>query len=85
MYYNVGNRLEQIVHTRLRSDYSLLNEHLFNKTPVASPNFMCGELETDKHFHDSCNKNKLILVTCLHTEQLKIILFGKAGLNNEKQ
>ena len=47
--YYVGNRLSQIRHTRLRTDCSALNYHLFSKNIVDSPHSACGAVETTKH------------------------------------
>ena len=49
-YYYVGNRLSQIRHTRLRTDCSALNYHLFSKNIVDSPHCACGAVETTKHY-----------------------------------
>ena len=54
LHYNAVIILDQIVHTRLRLECSSLNEHLFNKNPVASPNCICGEIETVTHFWFDC-------------------------------
>ena len=38
MYYNIGSRSGQVLHARLRMDSSSLNEHLYRRGLVASPN-----------------------------------------------
>jgi hypothetical protein len=45
-----GTRLGQIVYTRLRMNSSSLNEHLFIRNLVDSPNCACGQVESTSHF-----------------------------------
>ena len=49
-YYYSGARLGQILHTRLRMNSSSLNEHLFIRNLVDSPNCACGQVESTFHF-----------------------------------
>ena len=51
-YY--GKRRLQIIHTRLRTSCSSLNEHLYLKNIVNSPMCRCGAIENAKHFFFSC-------------------------------
>ena len=55
IYYSVGNRLGQILHSRLRLECSSLNYDLHRKSIVESPNCACGEIETTRHFLFSCS------------------------------
>jgi hypothetical protein len=41
-YYYTGSRLGQILHSRLRMQCSSLNQHLYRKNIVDSPNCICG-------------------------------------------
>jgi hypothetical protein len=43
-YYHYGPRLTQILHARLRMRSSSLNEHLYIKNVIDSPNCFCGEI-----------------------------------------
>ena len=49
-YYECGDRLDQISHTRLRTECSSLNQHLFRRNLVQNPYCLCGEIEDNKHF-----------------------------------
>ena len=40
----------QISHTRLRTECSSLNHHLFRRNLVQNPYCLCGEIEDNKHF-----------------------------------
>jgi hypothetical protein len=55
-HYYSGTRLGQILHTRLRMNSSSLNEHLFIRNLVDSPNCACGQVESTSHFLISCKK-----------------------------
>ena len=66
-HYFVGNRREQILHTRLRTNCSSLNQHLFEKNIVESPMCRCGEVEDTRHFFFSCPYYNAIRNTLLLT------------------
>ena len=55
-HYYSGTRLGQILYTRLRMNSSSLNEHLFIRHLVDSPNCACGHVESTSHFLISCKK-----------------------------
>ncbi len=55
-YYYTGSRLGQILHSRLRMDSSSLNEHLFYRNLVDSPNCVCGRSESISHFLLHCDR-----------------------------
>ena len=55
-HYNVGCRLGQILHSRLRLGCSSLNYDLHRKSIVDSPLCECGSVETVKHFFLGCYK-----------------------------
>ena len=81
-YYYIGNRLSQIQHTRLRTDCSSLNHHLFSKNIVDSPHCACGAVETTKHYFFECQRYDEIRTTMLNElanycqPDLNIVLFG---------
>jgi hypothetical protein len=54
--------------TRLRMNSSSLNEHLFIRNLVDSPNCACGQVESTSHFLISCKK-----YTDLHNELMYTI------------
>ena len=66
-YYNSGVRLDQILHTRLRTECSSLNQHLFKRNLVESPNCVCGETESNEHFLLECPRYNLIRKNLLST------------------
>ena len=53
-YYNSGNRRFQILHTRLRTNCSALNNDLFLKRICDSPYCRCGAIENAFHFFLNC-------------------------------
>ena len=55
-YYNVGNRTLQIYHLRLRTNCSSLNFHLYSKNIIESPSYVCGDMESAKHFLLECTR-----------------------------
>ena len=55
-YYYYGPRLTQILHARLRMRSSSLNEHLYIKNIIDSPNCFCGEIESTHHYLFKCPK-----------------------------
>ena len=56
-YYDCGDRLDQISHTRLRTECSSLNQHLFRRNLVQNPYCLCGEIEDNKHFLLTCPRH----------------------------
>ena len=53
-YYYTGSRLGQILHSRLRMQCSSLNQHLYRKNIVDSPNCICGSTESTTHYLFHC-------------------------------
>lgn len=53
-YFYNGNRIDQIYHTRLRTNCSSLNLTLFQKNLIDSPLCICGEIESTEHFFLHC-------------------------------
>ena len=64
-YYDYGDRLDQILHTRLRTECSSLNQHLLRRNLVQNPYCLCGEIEDNKHF----------LLTCPRYNQMRAEIF----------
>ena len=55
-YYNTGRRQLQILQTRLRTECSSLNEHLFLGNLVPSPNCTWGVMKNNNHYLLTCPK-----------------------------
>ena len=53
-YYHTGSRLGQILHSILRMQCSSLNQHLYRKNIVDSPNCICGLTESTTHYLFHC-------------------------------
>ena len=53
-YYLTGSRKAQILHTRLRTNCSSLNLHLFQKNISNSAACSCGSIESVKHYFFNC-------------------------------
>ena len=54
--YYCGNRIEQMLHTRLRTECTSLNFHLRRRHLVPSPNCVCGATENNKHYLLDCHR-----------------------------
>ena len=55
-YYYFGNRIEQMLHTRLRTECSLLNFYLHRRDLEPSSNCVCGAIENNKHYLLDCHR-----------------------------
>jgi hypothetical protein len=53
-YYYTGSRLGQILHSRIRMQCSSLNQHLYRKNIVNSPNWICGLTKSTIHYLFHC-------------------------------
>lgn len=87
-YYYIGNRFLQIQHTRLRTNCSILNQHLFSKNILDNPHCLCGAIESTKHFFLECNRYNDIRAILINNTtpycnlNLEIILYGDPSLDN---
>ena len=54
-YYYCGNRIEQMLHTRPRTECRSLNFYLHQRYLVPSPNCVCGAIENNKHYLLDCH------------------------------
>ena len=50
MYFFVGDRRPQVLHTRLRTKCSALNYEIHLKNLTDTPLCRCGNIETSEHF-----------------------------------
>ena len=71
-YYFEGERMLQILHTRLRTECSSLNEQLFRRNLVPSPNCLCGEKEDNRHFLLNCPRYNIFRQDMLNLIQSTI-------------
>ena len=55
-YYNIGTRIGQILHARLRMECRALNSHLYRKNIVPSPSCICCGFESPYHFFFVCSR-----------------------------
>jgi hypothetical protein len=49
-YHYTGSHLGQILHCRLRMQCTSLNQHLYRKNIVDSPNCICGSTQSTTHY-----------------------------------
>ena len=81
-YYYIGNRISQIQHTRLRTDCSSLNHHLFSKNIVDNLHYALGAVETTKHYFFECQRYNEIRAIMLNElanyciPDINTVLFG---------
>ena len=87
-YYSYGLRNLQIQHTRLRTECSSLNQHLFSKNIIDNPLCTCGEVESTRHFLLDCSHYDEIRVAMLNNisaicnPSLNVLLYGDCQLDN---
>ena len=53
-YFPYGNRLEQIMHTRLRTECSAFYYYLYRRNLIPSPKCVCGAIENNNHYLLRC-------------------------------
>ena len=88
--YYYGERRLQVLHARLRTDCSSLNQHLLSRNIVDSPLCQCGVNETTKHYLFICplfSVQRQVLfdsVTFITNWSLKTLLFGDNNLTMEQ-
>ena len=88
-YYFYGKRISQIMHTRLRTNCSVLSHDLFSKNIIQSPLCSCGEEETASHYFLHCPLYSTIRVRLLNCvshfciPSTKVLLFGNPLLSLE--
>ena len=86
-YYYSGSRKGQILHTRLRTNSSSLNHHLFSKNITDNDTCLCGHVEDTSHFLFDCPRfvsqrqvmvNRLLPIS---NPTLDLLLFGDSTLS----
>ena len=55
-YYFCGNHIEQMLHTRLRTECRSLFFYLHQHNLVPSPKCVCGAIENNKHYLLHCHR-----------------------------
>jgi hypothetical protein len=88
LYYYTGNRVDQIAHTRLRTNCSSLNLTLFQKNILESPLCECGEIESTEHFfllcRNYCEARRSLLESVHPICSTKILLYGDNSLSSDQ-
>ena len=90
VFYYVGSRMGQILHCRLRMNCSSLNEHLFLRNLVDSPNCSCGYVESTSHFLFHCSKYRelrdetISSINCPVAIDTNLLLYGSNMLDDEQ-
>ena len=89
-HYLFGNRKEQILHTRLRTNCSVLNYDLYSENIIESPLCGCYNIETVKHFFLDCSiyNNQMITlvqnVSRFCSVTLDTLHYGNSTLSLQK-
>ena len=88
--FHIGNRMGQIYHSRLRTNCSSLNSHLFSKNIIDSPLCICGVIEDTSHYLFVCTRyldlrQELInVVSAMCDPTLSVLLYGNTELSYEQ-
>ena len=78
--------IEQMLHTRLRTECSSLNFYLHLHNLVPSPNCVCGAIENNKHYLLDCHRyvnardEMLNIIIRYSNVTADILLFGNTDL-----
>ena len=84
-----GKRRLQVLHTRLRTDCSSLNKHLYDKNLVPSPLCNCGQVESTFHYLFECTRYHtqrqamINSVEAFTPASLRTLLYGNDNLSIE--
>ena len=88
-YYFFGDRGNQILHTRLRTECSTLKFHLYRRNLIPEPYCTCRAVENTSHFLFKCPKfnaflRELLLIVSNYVEPSEaVLLFGDDTLSDE--
>lgn len=88
-FFNTGKRLGQIYNSRIRTQSSGLNAHLFMKNLVENPFCSCGQVEDSKHFFFVCTRfreHRRQMFAKLSYDPITIdkLLFGDNNLSDDE-
>ena len=88
-YFSCGTRMEQVLHARLRLEYSSLNSHLCRKNIIESPSCSCGGFESNYHYLFTCPKYaqyiNRYLPHNLQNYSTNNLLYGKENLSEHNE
>ena len=88
-HFYTGDRKAQVLHTRLRTECSALNQDLFSKGVVDSPLCRCGLIENAHHFFFACPHYQTIRIDLFNSVShlcslsLKNLLYGDESLSTD--
>ena len=82
--FYAGSRIGQILHTRIRTESSVLKDHLYKKNSEANPYCSCKLIETSEHFLIKCSlyerlRNYLFVNLSSHLN-INNLIFGDSNL-----
>ena len=87
-YYYCGDRISQILHTRLRTGCSALRYYLYNRNLVPDALCSCGNVENNFHFLLECQRYNVMRREMLQTVSRftdvseMVLLFGDSNLSD---
>ena len=88
-YYYCGDRISQILHTRIRTECSILRHYLFKKNLVSDPLCFCGAVENNFHYLMECQMYNIMRMEMYDTVNRysdvteTVLLFGDNSLSIE--
>ena len=86
-FYYYTDRKSHIMHTRLRTHCSALNEHLHSKNIIDNPHCSCGAIENTFHFMFECDNysehRRIMNIKLIDFVNLSLndLLFGDESLS----
>lgn len=89
-YNYFGSRVGQNLHTKLRLKCGKLNDHLYRKNLIPSPNCTCGLIETTYHYLLQCLRYNAVRMRYIMSVQIHvtvtadILLYGSENLSLEQ-
>ena len=88
LYYYLGDRYSQVLHTRFKTQCNGLNHRLFLRNVVDSPLCACGKVETSLHYLLECSRyndiNHDMLRELPQNIKLDNLLFGNPNSSIEE-
>lgn len=90
IYYYFGKREPQILHTRLRTRCSGLNQHLYSKNIIDRPHCICGAVEDTQHYLLHCplynnqrvNMNTTLSQLDIVRDDVRILIYGSPSVDD---
>ena len=87
-YYYCGDRISQILHTRLRTGCSALRYYLYNRNLISDALCQCGTIENNFHFLLECRRYNVMRREMLQTVSRfadvseRVLLYGDSNLSD---